>query len=241
MKYKILTLFPEMVSNINHSILKKAQENDLISIDVVDFRKYSKLKWNRVDDIIFGGGPGMLIKPEPIIEAIVENKDEDTKVIMLAPEGKTFNNELAKDLAKEKSLMFVCGHYEGFDARVSKHIDMEISIGDFVLTNGELATSVCIDAISRFIPGVLGNANSYLEDSFENKNLLDYDKYTKPRDFEGDEVPEVLFSGNHKKIEYWRKYNQIEKTYRKRPDLIDESKFDQEELKILEEVKKNEN
>lgn len=240
MEFKVLTLFPQMLENLNHSILKKAQDKQLLSLDIIDFRTYSTLKWNKVDDIIFGGGPGMLIKPEPIIAAIKEHKSINTKVIMLTPEGKTLNNKLAKELAKEESLMFVCGHYEGFDARVNKYIDMELSIGDFVLTNGELATSVCIDAIARFVPDVLGNAASYEEDSFEQKNLLDYDKFTKPVTFEDDEVPEVLRSGNHKKIDYWRKYNQIEKTWKKRPDLIDESLLNEEELKILEEVKSHE-
>lgn len=241
MKFSILTLFPEMMTNLNHSILKKAQDKDLIELEVVDFRQYSNLSWNRVDDSIYGGGPGMLIKPEPIIEAITKHKDENTKVILMTPEGKTLTNKLARKLANEQSLMFVCGHYEGFDARINKHIDMELSIGDFVLTNGELATSVCIDSISRFVPGVLGNAASYEEDSFENKNLLDYDKYTKPVIYDGDEVPDVLRSGNHQKIDYWRKYNQIEKTYKKRPELIDESLFDELEMKIFLEVKNNEN
>lgn len=237
MQFKVLTLFPLMMENLNHSILKKARDNQLISLKIIDFRTYSKLKWNKVDDIIFGGGPGMLIKPEPIIEAIKEHKGENTKVIMLTPEGQKLNNKICKQLASEKNLMFVCGHYEGFDARVNKYIDLELSIGDFVLTNGELATSVCIDAISRFVPGVLGNSASFEEDSFEHKNLLDYDKYTKPVIYEGAEVPQVLRSGNHKNINYWRKYNQISKTWKKRPDLIDESILDEEELKILKEVK----
>lgn len=240
MHYSVLTLFPQMMENLNHSILKKAVEKELISIDIIDFRKYSNLKWNRVDDLIYGGGPGMLIKPEPIIQAIKCNKTDQTKVIMLTPEGEKLTNKMARNLANEDNLMFICGHYEGFDARVNKHVDLEISIGDYVLTNGELATSICIDAISRFVPGVLGNKNSYEEDSFEQKNLLDYDKYTKPRVYEDFEVPEVLLSGNHKKIQEWRFKNQLEKTIKKRPDLIDKSLLSEEELKILKEVLKNE-
>lgn len=240
MHYTVLTLFPQMMENLNHSILKKAVEKELISINIVDFRKYSNLKWNRVDDLIYGGGPGMLIKPEPIIQAIKCNKADQTKVIMLTPEGEKLTNKMARNLANEENLMFICGHYEGFDARVNKHVDLEISIGDYVLTNGELATSICIDAISRFVPGVLGNKNSYEEDSFEQKNLLDYDKYTKPRVYEDFEVPEVLLSGNHKKIQEWRFKNQLEKTVKKRPDLIDKSLLNDDELKILKEVLKDE-
>lgn len=241
MEYKILTLFPDMLEGLNHSIIKKAQEKKLLNIEVIDFRKYSSEKWNRVDDIIYGGGPGMLITPVAITKAIKEHTSKDTKIILMSPEGIKLNNQVARNLAQEKSLMFVCGHYEGFDARINKHIDMELSIGDYVLTNGELATSICIDAISRFIPGVLGNASSYEEDSFEQNNLLDYDKYTRPKIFDGEAVPDVLTNGNHQKIAQWRMYNQIEKTWKKRPDLINEAKLNDKQKNILQEVKKNEN
>lgn len=236
MKYSVLTLFPQMLDPLNFSIIKKAQDKSLLELEIVDFRKYSNLKWNRVDDYVYGGGPGLLIKPEPIIQAIKDVKTKDSRVILMTPEGRQFNNKIAKELSQEKHLIFVCGHYEGFDARVNKYIDDEISIGDYVLTSGEISATVCIDSISRYLPGVLGNKVSYEDDSFENRNLLDYDKYTKPFEYEGDKVPEVLISGHHKNIEKWRFENQIRKTIAKRSDLIDLKDFNKEEKKIIEEV-----
>jgi tRNA (guanine37-N1)-methyltransferase len=203
---------------INASILKRAQENKLIEFSIVNFRDFSTNKHKTVDDTPFGGGSGMVLSVEPIylaLKAIAGN----TRKILMSPQGKTFNQNKAKELLKEEHLVFVCGHYEGFDERVYEFVDEEISLGDFVMTGGEVAALAMIDAIVRMIPGVLGSQESYEKDSFFD-NYLDYPQYTKPREFMGLKVPEVLLSGNHAEIEKWRKEMREKKTSEKRPDLL---------------------
>jgi len=203
---------------INASILKRAQENKLIEFSVVNFRDFSTNKHKTVDDTPFGGGSGMVLSVEPIYLAL-KSIAGNTRKILMSPQGKTFNQNKAKELLKEEHLVFVCGHYEGFDERVYEFVDEEISLGDFVMTGGEVAALAMIDAIVRMIPGVLGSQESYEKDSFFD-NYLDYPQYTKPREFMGLKVPEVLLSGNHAEIEKWRKEMREKKTSEKRPDLL---------------------
>lgn len=203
---------------INASILKRAQENKLIEFSVVNFRDFSTNKHKTVDDTPFGGGSGMVLSVEPIYLAL-KSIAGNTRKILMSPQGKTFNQNKAKELLKEEHLVFVCGHYEGFDERVYEFVDEEISLGDFVMTGGEVAALAMIDAIVRMIPGVLGSQESYEKDSFFD-NYLDYPQYTKPREFMGLKVPEVLLSGNHAEIEKWRNEMREKRTSEKRPDLL---------------------
>ncbi len=237
MKITILTLFPQMFNGfLGESIIKRAISNDLIDIKIVDIRDYAFDKHRQVDDTPFGGGAGMLLKPEPLSRALEDIVDRG-KVIFTSPQGITFNQNLVKDLVKEKQITIIAGHYEGIDERViEKYVNMEISIGDFVLTGGELPSMVIADAIARLIPGVLGNAESYTNDSFYD-GLLDCPHYTRPAEYEGNKVPEVLLSGHHKNIEKWRKKESIKRTLLRRPDLIEKKEFTKEEIKILNEIK----
>ena len=219
MKITILTLFPEMIEPIiSSSILKRAKEQNLVEFDIVDFRNFSTNKHKTVDDTPYGGGSGMVLSVEPIYYAL-KSLESITHTVLLSPQGKTYNQAKAKELLKQKHLVLICGHYEGFDERVNNFVDEEISIGDFVMTGGEIAALAIIDSIVRLIPGVLGSTASFENDSFYN-NLLDYPQYTKPREFLGYKVPDVLLSGDHKKIEEWRKMMQLQKTNQKRPDLL---------------------
>ncbi|MBE6154138.1 MAG: tRNA (guanosine(37)-N1)-methyltransferase TrmD [Firmicutes bacterium] len=220
MRFDILTLFPNIIeSYINESIIKRAINNKLIEVNIVNIRNYTLLKNGQVDDTPYGGGAGMVLMCEPVVRAIESVKKEDTKVYLLSPQGKVFNDKIAEELINEcKHIVLVCGHYEGFDERIKNFVDGEISIGDFVLTGGELPALVILDTVSRFIPGVIAN-DSFNNDSFKN-NLLDYPVYTKPREFRGLSVPEVLLSGNHKKIKEYRESEQIRVTKEKRPDLL---------------------
>ena len=221
MKIDILTLFPNMFKNIfNESIIKRAKDNNLIDINIIDFRKYSKDQHKKVDDTPFGGGAGMVLTCQPIFDAIKDLKKANTKVVLLTPSGKLYKESTAYDLSKEDHLIIICGHYEGFDERIRTLADIEISIGDYILTGGEIAACVLVDSIARLLPGVI-NEESHLNDSFSDKYLLDYPTYTKPRVYEGLKVPEVLISGNHKKIEEWRKQKQVEITKKLRPDLLE--------------------
>ena len=218
MKFKILTLFPKMFDGfLSESIIKRAIENQKIDISIHNIRDYSNNKHNQVDDTPYGGGSGMLLMCEPIFNAIEDIKDKKSKVIMLSPDGEKFTQEKAYELSNEKDLILLCGHYEGFDERINTIVDEKISIGDYVLTGGELPAMVLIDSISRLVPGVI-KQESHENDSF-NDNLLDYPQYTKPREFNGMKVPEVLLSGDHKKIDEWRKKEAIKKTKELRPDL----------------------
>lgn len=220
MKIDILTIFPNMFDNIfNESIIKRAVENDIVSINIVNFRDYSDDPHKKVDDTPYGGGAGMVLAPGPIFNCVEELKTKDSKVILLTPDGIPYKQKNAYDLSKEKHLIIICGHYEGFDERIRSLADIEISIGDYVLTGGEIPAMVLVDSIVRLLPGVI-NEQSHLEDSFNHSYLLDYPTYTKPRVFRGMEVPEVLTSGDHAKINKWRQEESIKKTKKRRPDLF---------------------
>lgn len=219
MKIDIITLFPKMFDGfLNESIIKRAINKGLVEINIINFREFSKLNNSQVDDTPYGGGNGMVLMPEPIVDAIESVKTEDSKVILMCPQGVTYTEQKAHELKEEKHLIFVCGHYEGFDERIRNFVDEEISIGDYVLTGGELPAMVISDSVIRLIDGVI-KKESYMEESFSN-NLLDYPVYTKPQEFRGMKVPEVLLSGDHKKIDEWRKEEQIKKTQEKRKDLL---------------------
>ena len=219
MKIDILTLFPKMFDGfLNESIIKRAIEKDLVEINIINFREFSKLNNSQVDDTPYGGGSGMVLMPEPIVDAIESVKTNDSRVILMCPQGVTYTEQKAHELKKSKHLILVCGHYEGFDERIRNFVDEEISIGDYVLTGGELPAMVVSDSVIRLIDGVI-KKESYMEESFSN-NLLDFPVYTKPQEFRGMKVPEVLLSGNHKKIDEWRKNEQIKKTQEKRNDLL---------------------
>ena len=219
MKIDILTLFPNMFDGfLNESIIKRAIEKKNVSINIVNFRDYSKLHNHQVDDTPYGGGSGMVLMCEPIVSAIEDLKEEDTKVILLTPQGKTYKQPMAQQLKKNRHIILVCGHYEGFDERIRNFVDEEISIGDYILTGGELPAMIISDSIVRLLDGVI-KESSYIEDSFTN-NTLDYPTYTKPYDFRGMKVPDVLLSGDHKKIEEYRKKESIKKTEERRPDLL---------------------
>lgn len=218
MKIDILTLFPEMFDGfLNTSIIKRAREDGYVSINVHNFRDYSLDKHNRVDDYPYGGGAGMVLMCEPIFRAIESIKTDESLVIMLSPTGKVFKQSVAIDLSKEKHLILLCGHYEGFDERIKSIVDMELSIGDYVLTGGEVPAMVITDAITRLIPGVI-TSESLDSESF-NDGLLDYPNYTRPEVFRGMRVPDVLLSGHHKNIEKYRMEERIRKTKENRSDL----------------------
>ncbi len=220
MRFDILTLFPDIIkAYINESIIKRAINNNLIEVNIINIRDFTLLKNGQVDDTPYGGGSGMVMCVEPVVRAIESVKDKDAKVYLLSPQGKTFNNKIAASLLEEtKHLILVCGHYEGFDERILNFVDGEISIGDYILTGGELPSLVVMDTISRFIPDVI-DSGSFKNDSFED-NLLDYPTYTKPREFRGLTVPEVLLNGDHAKIDAYRNEERIRVTKEKRPDLL---------------------
>lgn len=220
MKIDILTLFPEMYNGIfSESIIKRAIDLGKIEINIHNFRDYSLDLHHKVDDTPYGGGAGMVLTCQPIFDCVRALKTDDTKVILLTPDGVLYKQKMAYDLALEKHLILICGHYEGFDERIRSICDLEISIGDYVLTGGELASMILVDSIGRLLPGVI-EEESHLNDSFNN-NLLDYPTYTKPRVFEGMEVPEVLLSGDHKKINLYRQEESLKRTKIRRPDLLE--------------------
>ncbi|MFH1729284.1 MAG: tRNA (guanosine(37)-N1)-methyltransferase TrmD [Pseudomonadota bacterium] len=222
MKYNIITLFPEMFESVfDSSIIGKAISNNIIKINTIALRDFCKDKHKTADDTPFGGGPGMLMKPEPLALAINHIKDKsETTVVYASAGGKKFDHKCAKMLAQKNNITFICGHYEGIDQRIiDKYVDYELSVGDYILTGGEIPTMLLIDSISRFVPNVIGNENSIIDESFS-KNLLEYPQYTRPREFEDIKVPDELLSGNHKEIEKWRNKKALEKTSEKRPDLI---------------------
>ena len=238
MKFDVLTLFPNMFSSpLRESILGKAVEKGLIQIQTVNIRNFTLDKHQVVDDAPYGGGQGMVIKVEPIARAIesVKSQNRSAWTIYLTPQGKPFDQDLAKRLSTRPHLVLLCGRYEGVDERAREFIDEEISIGDYVLTGGELAAMVLIDAVSRLIPGVLGSDRSAEEDSFFN-SLLEYPQYTRPVDFRGRRVPEVLLSGNHSAISLWRRREAIKRTLLRRPDLLAKASLTDEEKGLLEEV-----
>lgn len=238
----VLTLFPDMFAGVfNQSILKKAQEKDAVSINVINFRDYSTDKHQSVDDYPYGGGAGMVLKPEPIfhsVEAIKEKRNaQHSKVILVCPQGERFTQKKAEQLAQADHLIFICGHYEGYDERIRFLATDEISIGDFVLTGGELAAMVIIDCVVRLLPGVLGNEESHQNDSFST-GLLEHPHYTRPAEFRGMKVPDVLLSGHHEKIAEWREKESLRRTWERRPDLLDGYSLTEKQKKWLEEIKK---
>ncbi|WP_125588687.1 tRNA (guanosine(37)-N1)-methyltransferase TrmD [Companilactobacillus jidongensis] len=239
MDITILSIFPRMFQSLDESLIGKAQEKDLVNIDVVDFRDFTTNKQNHVDDSPYGGGAGMLLQAQPIYDAmdyVEKQKPGKKRVILLDPAGKTFNTSMARDFAKEDQLVFICGHYEGFDERIKDLVTDEVSIGDYILTGGELPTMSMIDATLRFVPGVLGNSVSAEDESFSN-GLLEYPQYSRPADFRGKEVPEVLTSGDHEKIRIWRLKESLRKTLERRPDLLDTVELSNEEKHFLREIK----
>ena len=220
MRIDILTLFPEMFQNFTtESIIKRAIDKKIVEVNIIDFRKYSNDSHQKVDDTPYGGGNGMVLMCQPIYDCIESIRTKDSKVIMLTPDGNVYKESIAYDLSKEKHLILLCGHYEGFDERIRKIVDMEISIGDYVLTGGELPAMVVADSIIRLVDGVI-EKESHLVDSF-NDSLLDYETYTKPADFRGMKVPDVLLSGDHKKIDEFRENSRYNRTRERRPDLLE--------------------
>ncbi len=220
MKIDIVTLFPEMFQGIfSQSIISRAINDKKVEINIHNFRDYSKDPHHKVDDTPYGGGNGMVLTCQPIFDCVEDLKTEDSIVILTTPDGTPYKQSMAYDLSKEKHLIIICGHYEGFDERIRSICDLEISIGDYILTGGEIASMVLTDSIVRLIPGVI-EEESHQKDSFNN-NLLDYPTYTKPRNFRGMEVPSVLVNGDHKKIEEYRKTESIKRTKERRPDLLE--------------------
>lgn len=238
MKIDVLTLFPEMFAALQASITGKALAKSLVSLNLINFRNYTDNKQNHVDDTPFGGGPGMLLLPQPIFSAYdTIDQTDQPRTIILDPGGQTFNQTLAQELAQEEHLVFICGHYEGFDERIKTLATDEISLGDFVLSGGELPCMVILDSIIRLIPGSLGNALSATTESFSH-NLLEYPQYTRPREFRGMNVPEVLVSGDHQAIRDYQLLQAIKRTKKKRPDLyqkyLAEQEKDNEDIRRLE-------
>lgn len=233
MKISVLTLFPEMFSVFDHSIIGRAREKKLIDMDFINIRDYTLDKHKKVDDYPYGGGAGMVMTPQPLIDSIKAAKENNNgKVIFLGPRGKTFNQKMSLELSKEENLIFVCGHYEGIDERVYNYIDLEISIGDFILTGGEMAAIPIIDSILRFKPSVLGKEESYKDESYSN-GLLEYPQYTRPEEYLGERVPEVLLSGHHENIRKWRRKQSLLLTKEKRIDLYQNITLTKEDKKIL--------
>ena len=240
MKIHVLSLFPPMFEGVfGSSILKKAQDKGAVELAVTDIREFSENKHKQVDDYPYGGGAGMVLKPEPMfnaVEAITQGRKP--RVILMCPQGERFTQKKAEELAKEEDLVFLCGHYEGYDERIREHlVTDEISIGDFVLTGGELAAMTVIDAVVRLLPGVLGQEDSHIQDSFST-GLLEHPHYTRPADFRGMKVPDVLLSGNHAKIEEWREEQSLRRTYTRRPDLFDVYELSPKQKQLLEKIKK---
>lgn len=237
MKIDVLTLFPEMFAPMNYSIMKQAQEEGILNFNTHNFREFAVNKHGHVDGTPYGGGAGMLLRVEPIVEALESvEKLANPRVILMDPAGKPFTQEMAHEWSQEEQLIFICGHYEGFDQRVRNYITDEVSVGDYVLTNGELATLVMIDATVRLIPSVVGNAESIIEESHQN-SLLEHPQYTRPREYQGQSVPEVLMSGHHENIAKWQKRESIRRTYLNRPDMLDLAKLSEEEQDWLKEIR----
>lgn len=243
MKIDVLTLFPEMFDGVfGASILGKAREKGIVSLSAVNFRDYSNNKHNTVDDYPYGGGGGMVLKPEPVfaaVEALRTEAADKPRVILMCPQGETFNQRKAEELARESHLILICGHYEGYDERIREHlVTDELSIGDYVLTGGEIPAMTVIDSVVRLLPGVLGNETSAVTDSYST-GLLEYPHYTRPPEFRGWSVPEVLVSGHHANIELWRREQSLLRTLRRRPDLLGQAELSDKERKWLESIRNN--
>lgn len=243
MHIDILTLFPEMFEGVfQNSILKKAQDKEQFTYQLVNFRDYSTNKHNKVDDYPYGGGAGMVLAPQPIFDAvnsITKEKPNKPRVILMCPQGETYTQKKAEELAAEEHLIFICGHYEGYDERIRTHlVTDEISIGDYVLTGGELGAMVVVDSIVRLLPEVLGNEESARQDSFST-GLLEHPHYTRPADFRGLKVPDVLLSGNHANIETWRREESLKRTYQRRKDLLNAVPLSEKDKKLLNQLKQS--
>lgn len=235
MKINIITLFPEMfVGPFGCSMIKRAVDNDILDIGFTNPRDFTYDKHHQVDDMPFGGGAGMVLKPEPFFRAVKHVKallppDDNSRILLMCPSGATFSQEKARQLAQYDSLIFICGHYEGFDNRITENLaDEAISVGDYVLTGGELASMVIVDAVARMLPNVLGSKESAITDSFYN-GILEYPQYTRPREYHDMKVPDVLLSGDHAKISAWRREKALEETLAKRPDLLKDKQTDNKE------------
>nr|WP_043933345.1 tRNA (guanosine(37)-N1)-methyltransferase TrmD [Bacillus sp. EB01] len=241
MKIDVLTLFPEMFEGVfGSSILKRAREKEAVTYNVVNFREYADNKHKTVDDYPYGGGAGMVLKPQPIfdaVEALSQHTSAKPRVILLCPQGERHSQKKAEQLSEEEHLIFICGHYEGYDERIRDIVTDEISIGDFILTGGELGAMVVIDSVVRLLPEVLGKQESHIQDSFST-GLLEHPHYTRPADFRGLKVPDVLISGNHKLVDEWRIKESLRRTWERRPDLFDHIELEPLHQKWLEEIKK---
>ena len=242
MRLDVLTLFPEMFSGVfGHSILKKAAEKDAVSYNVINFREYADNKHQTVDDYPYGGGAGMVLKPQPIFDAVAaltEIACGAPRIVLLCPQGERYTQSKAEELSREQHLIFICGHYEGYDERIREHlVTDEISIGDYVLTGGELGAMVIIDSVVRLLPGVLGSEESHLRDSFST-GFLEHPHYTRPADFRGMKVPDVLISGNHRLVDEWRAKESLRRTYLRRPDLFENISLTPEQEEVLNAIKK---
>ena len=242
MNFHVLTLFPEMIEQgVNTSITGRAIQNNLISVNAINIRDFAGNKYGQVDDYPYGGGAGMVMQPGPVYrsyESVVEKIGYAPRVLYITPQGKVFNQGMAEEFAKEKDIVFLCGHYEGIDERVLEMIVTDnVSIGDYVLTGGELPSMVMIDAISRLVPGVLNNEVSAEFESF-NDNLLEYPQYTRPAKFMEKDVPPILLSGDHGKVDRWRRNQSILRTMERRPDLMEKAKLDKEDLKFIRTMEK---
>ena len=240
-RFDVLSIFPEMlVSPISFSLLKKAQEKGLVEVSLHDIRDWAEDKHKMTDDAPYGSGCGMVMKVEPVEKALaaIKNPEKETLVVLMTPQGETLNQEIAKELAEKEQVIIICGRYEGVDERIREHLtDREISIGDYILTGGELSALVLIDAVSRFIPGVLGNSESTLSESFSH-GFLEYPQYTRPAEYKGWKVPEILVSGNHAEIERWRRYESLKRTYKRRPDLLEKTELSEVDKKNLQKIKR---
>lgn len=243
MQIDILTLFPEMFPGVlDASILKRARKKGIFDYNLVDFRKYAANKHEKVDDYPYGGGAGMVLTAQPIFDAvgaITEKKKTKSRIILMCPQGQPYDQKKAEELAQEDHLIFICGHYEGYDERIREHlVTDEISIGDYILTGGELGAMAVIDSVVRLLPDVLGNEQSAPEDSFST-GLLEHPHYTRPADFRGMTVPDVLISGHHEKIEAWRKKESLRRTYERRPELLEQLTLSMSDQITLDKLKKN--
>ncbi len=233
MKFDIVTLFPELIDiYTKNGIIGRAVENGLFELDYVNLRDYSEDKHKKVDDYPYGGGPGMLLKPEPMFKALDAIKKHNSYIIYLSPKGNLFNQHKAKEFSEKEHIILIAGHYEGIDQRIiDRYVDEEVSMGDYVLTSGELPVLMIVDAVGRLIPGVLGSDESSVEESHSD-NLLEYPQYTRPESYMEMEVPEILLSGHHKRIEEWRRFKAIEITLKRRPDMIKDSNIIEEYNKL---------
>lgn len=239
MNIQVLSLFPDMFDGVfNASIMKKAQDKGAVTFDVTDFRSFSNNKHNQVDDYPYGGGAGMVLKPEPLFNAVeaLQAQGKKPRIILMCPQGERYSQKKAEELALEEDLIFLCGHYEGYDERIREHlVTDEISIGDFVLTGGELAAMTIIDSVVRLLPGVLGQEASHINDSFST-GLLEHPHYTRPADFRGMKVPDVLMSGNHAKIAEWREEQSLKRTFERRPDLLENIDLTPKQMSYLRSI-----